>query len=56
MRIRWIPACLVIGLLGLGLAAESASAEWPCSPPPVRYEVRTITRYRPEYRTGWDAP
>src|SRR5262245_38583304 len=56
MRIRWIPACAIMAALGLGLVTETASARWRCyspSPPPVRYEERTMTYYRPEYRTEY---
>src|SRR2546423_12456131 len=39
-------------LLGLAASAGPAAANWPCVlPPPIRFEERVITKFRPEYRT-----
>src|SRR5262245_10523514 len=44
---RWF-VCLAVG----ALLPAPAAADWFClPPPPVRFEYRTITKYRTEYRT-----
>ena len=57
MRILWFSACAMVAALGLGETSETARGQWWCyyppSPPPIRYEERTITCYRPEYRTEY---
>src|SRR5258707_13312947 len=52
---KWMLAGVAAVLLGLGLA-ESAGAGWHCWQAcslPVQLEQRTVTCYRPEYRTEW---
>src|SRR6266699_2314262 len=52
---KWMLAGVAAVLLGMGLA-ESAGAGWHCWQTcslPVQLEQRTVTCYRPEYRTEW---
>src|SRR5438309_1168765 len=52
---RWLRACVVGTTLLLGTAAEPVNAWWrcvpACVPAPIAFVERTITCYRPEYRT-----
>src|SRR5262249_50147796 len=57
---RNIPAFFIALLVCLAAGVSSASARWPCGSawqlewlPCVRFETRTITCYRPEYRTEY---